>query len=177
MAYTPYPYPNYGPYYGQPVPDQLAQLRQNQFQQQPVMQAMQTMQQQPVPPQIQPANPISSTQNNGMIWVSGQTEAANWPIAPGCAVALWDSNNPVIYLRQADSTGKPSTKVYDLVERTDAPVQQQAAPQIDLSRYITIEAAEEIIDRRVNDILTERLKRPSKPVKTKEDTENNGQSV
>ncbi len=154
MAYQPYPYGGYqpAPYYPGPVPDQLAQLRQQQMIQPPV----QPMQ----------ANPIQqpAPQNGGINWVGSKTEADNWPIAPGCAVALWDSNNPVIYLRQADSTGKPSTKVYDLVERTDNPAPQQSAPKIDLSRYVTIDQLE--------DILAERLKRPAKAAKVKEDTEN-----
>lgn len=154
MAYQPYLYGGYqpAPYYPGPVPDQLAQLRQQQMIQPPV----QPMQ----------ANPIQqpAPQNGGINWVGSKTEADNWPIAPGCAVALWDSNNPVIYLRQADSTGKPSTKVYDLVERTDSPAPQQPAPQVDLSRYVTIDQLE--------DILAERLKRPAKAAKVKEDTEN-----
>ena len=154
MAYQPYPYGGYqpAPYYPGPVPDQLAQLRQQQMIQPPV----QPMQ----------ANPIQqpAPQNGGINWVGSKTEADNWPIAPGGAVALWDSNNPVIYLRQADSTGKPSTKVYDLVERTDNPAPQQSAPKIDLSRYVTIDQLE--------DILAERLKRPAKAAKVKEDTEN-----
>ena len=37
---------------------------------------------------------------------------------------------------------------------------------------MTIEAAEEIIEQRVNEILSERLKRPSKAAKQKEDTDN-----
>ncbi len=162
MAYQPYPYGGYQPtpYYPSPVPDQLAQLRQQQMQQliQPSVQPMQT-------------NPIQqpAPQNGGINWVGSKMEADNWPIAPGCAVALWDSNNPVIYLRQADSTGKPSTKVYDLVERMDGPAQQQAASQVDLSRYMTIEAAEEMIEQRVNEILSERLKRPAKSTAKKED--------
>ena len=151
MAYQPYPYGGYqpAPYYPGPVPDQLAQMRQQQMIQPPV----QPMQ----------ANPIQqpAPQNGGINWVGSKTDADNWPIAPGCAVALWDSNNPVIYLRQADSTGKPSTKVYDLVERTDNPAPQQSAPQIDLSRYVTIDQLE--------NILAERLKRPSKATKQKEE--------
>lgn len=158
------PYSGY-PYYTQPAPDQLTQLRQQQMQQ-PMMQGPQ-MVQQPVQP-MPPVNP----QNNGIIWVGSKQEADAYLVAPGSAVALWDSNNPVIYLRQADSTGKPSTKVYDLVERSDAAPVQRQEPQIDLSKYITIDEAEEIIDRRVNDILAERLKRPSKGTKLKEDTEN-----
>lgn len=153
MAYYPQ-YPGYQPYYPQSVPDQLAQLRQNQMQQ-PMIQQPQPMQ----PQMMQQPGP----QNSGMIWVGSKQEADAYLVAPGSAVALWDSNNPVVYLRQADSTGKPSTKIYDLVERTDAPA-QQTVPQIDLSRYVTIDQLE--------DILAERFKRPSKPVKTKEDTEN-----
>lgn len=162
MAYQPYPYPGYqpAPYYPQPVPDQLAQLRQNQMQQ-PMMQGAQMAQQgQPMQPQMPSANPMAGNVQNGMIWVSGRQEADGFLIAPNSAVALWDQNNPVVYLRKADSTGKPSTVVYDLVERTDDPP-AQTAPQLDLSKYVTREQLE--------DILTERLKRPSKPAKTKED--------
>lgn len=135
--------------YTPPVMDRLAQLRKNQ---QVNSQTVQTS----TPTAAPPAPP----QNSGVIWVSGKEEADKWPIAFGCAVALWDANNPVIYLRQADSTGKPSTKVYDLVERTDAP----PPPQVDLSRYVTIDQLE--------DILAERFKRPAKAAKVKEDTEN-----
>ena len=38
-------------------------------------------------------------------------------------MTLWDSNAPVIYLKQADASGKPSMKIYDLVERNSRPVQ------------------------------------------------------
>lgn len=161
MAYQPYPYGGYqpAPYYPGPVPDQLSQLRQNQIQQ-PVIQGPQMPQQpQQLPPNIGAVPPTGGPQNSGIIWVSGKGEADGYLVAPNSAVALWDANNPVIYLRQADSTGKPSTKVYDLVERTDA----SPTPQVDLSRYVTIDQLE--------DILAERLKRPAKAAKVKEDTE------
>ena len=166
MAYNPYPYGGYQPtpgYYPGPVPDQLAQLRQNQMQP-PMMQGAQ-MPQQPQPMQtnagqVQPNGP----QNSGIIWVSSKLEADGYLVAPNSAVALWDANNPVIYLRKADSTGKPSTVVYDLVERTDNPGPQQSAPQIDMSQYVTLEQLEAI--------LAERLKKPAKPTKLKEDTDN-----
>lgn len=144
MAYTPYPYGGYPQYYPQPVPDQLAQLRQNQMQ----------------PPQMAPQPP---QQNSGMIWVACKAEADSYPIAPGCAVALWDSGAPVVYLRQADNTGKPSTKTFDLVERM-APTTAQATQQLDLSRFVTIDQLDEI--------LAERLKRPSKAAQKKEDIDN-----
>ena len=159
MAYQPYPYGGYqpAPYYPGPVPDQLSQLRQNQQMQPQTMQGPQQPQQ--LPPNIGAMPPTGGPQNSGIIWVSGKGEADGYLVAPNSAVALWDANNPVIYLRQADSTGKPSTKVYDLVERTDA----SPTPQVDLSRYVTIDQLE--------DILAERFKRPAKTAKVKEDTE------
>lgn len=163
MAYPTYQYPGYQPapnYYSGPVPDQLAQLRQNQMQQ-PMMQGPQMPQQVQPMQQMPTANPMAgSAQNNGIIWVQNKFEADGYLVAPNSAVALWDANNPVIYLRKADSTGKPSTVVYDLVERADNPV-QQAAPQIDAERFVTWD--------KLDEYLAERLKLPVKAQKTKEE--------
>lgn len=167
MAYQTYPYPGYQPasYYPGPVPDQLAQLRMQQQNQQMMQgqQMPQPVQPQPIQTNMGPLNPTGVPQNSGIIWVSGKGEADGYPVVPNSAVALWDANNPVIYLRKADSTGKPSTVVYDLVERTDNPP-AQAAPQIDLNKYVTWDKLDEYI--------AERLKRPAKTAKTKEDTDN-----
>ena len=154
MAYNQYPYGGYqpAPYYSQPAPDQLAQLRQN---------AMQPPAQ-PVPQQMLPATPAASAAQNGIIWVSGKQDADAYWVAPNSAVALWDANNPVIYLRKADSTGKPSTEVYDLVPRTDS--QTAPGPQFDLNNVVTWDKLEEY--------LAERLKKPAKRDKQKEDAEN-----
>ena len=88
--------------------DQLMQLRQN-FQ--PNMQQV---------PQQQAAPSI--------VWVQNEMEAANYLVAPNSAVTLWDSNAPVVYLKQADASGKPSMKIYDLVERSRRPAQPPHAP-------------------------------------------------
>lgn len=147
-----------------PVPDRLAQLRQNQMQGPTMPMTQMTQQPQPMQTNMGPLTPSGGPQNNGIIWVSGKAEADGYLVAPNSAVALWDSNNPVIYLRQADSTGKPSTKVYDLVERTDSPASQQAAPQIDWDRIVTWD--------KLDEYLADKLKRPAKAAKTKEDTDN-----
>ena len=62
------------------------------------------------------------TNSPTIIWVSGTTEAQNYPIAPNNAVTLWDKSGKTVYVKQADATGKPSLSIYDLVERkeTDA---------------------------------------------------------
>ena len=108
-------YPYYGnPYYPAPMQDNLMQMRQ---QYQP--QQMQPLTQ---PPQ----NPIAQ---GGVQWVSGEQEARSWMIAPNAAVALWDSTAPTVYLKQADASGKPTLKIYDLVERAEnAPDRANAKP-------------------------------------------------
>ena len=102
MAYNPY----FNPYYGQPMPDNLMQMRQLQ---QPQMQAQ-------MQPQMQMQNPIAQ---GGVQWVNGEQEARGYLIAPNSAVALWDSSAPTVYLKQSDASGKPTLKIYDLVERAE----------------------------------------------------------
>ena len=110
MAFTPYYQPNY---YQPPMPDNLMQMRQQQM-----MQPMQQPMQQPVQ-----QNPVAQ---GGVQWVSGEQEARGYLIAPNSAVALWDSTAPTVYLKQADASGKPTLKIYDLVERAEtAPTASQ----------------------------------------------------
>ena len=101
MAFNPY-YQN--PYYPQPMPDNLMQMRQQQMMQ-------------PAPPPV-PQNPVAT---GGVQWVSSEQEARGYLIAPNSAVALWDSTAPTVYLKQADASGKPTLKIYDLVERAETP--------------------------------------------------------
>ena len=99
MAFNPY-YQN--PYYPQPMPDNLMQMRQQQMMQ-------------PAPPPV-PQNPVAP---GGVQWVSSEQEARGYLIAPNSAVALWDSTAPTVYLKQSDASGKPTLKIYDLVERAE----------------------------------------------------------
>lgn len=108
-------YPYYGNPYMPPMQDNLAQLRQQQ------MQAIPPMPQNPLP-------------QSGVQWVSGEQEARSWMVAPNAAVALWDSTAPTVYLKQADASGKPTLKVYDLVERLASAPDTQKAPS---AEYVT----------------------------------------
>lgn len=117
MAYTPYGWQN--PYYPPPMQDNLMQMRQMQ---QPQMQSQ-------IPQALQ--NPVAQS---GVQWVNGEQEARNWMIAPNAAVALWDSSAPTVYLKQADASGKPTLKVYDLVERLASAPDAQKAPA---AEYVT----------------------------------------
>lgn len=116
MAFNPY-YQN--PYYPQPMPDNLMQMRQQQMMQ-------------PAPPPV-PQNPVAT---GGVQWVSSEQEARGYLIAPNSAVALWDSSAPTVYLKQADASGKPTLKIYDLVERTET---ASNAPQKQGAEFVTRE--------------------------------------
>lgn len=116
MAFNAYGYQN--PYYPPPMPDNLAQFRQNQM----------------IPQMGQPQQTQNPVAQSGVQWVNGEMEARNWMIAPNSAVALWDSGAPTVYLKQADASGKPSLKIYDLVERIETP---PAAPKNREGDYVT----------------------------------------
>lgn len=83
------------------------------------------------------------TNQNGIIWVPNEQAAIDYLVAPNSAVTLWNSNAPVVYLKQADASGKPSMKVYDLVERTQRPVQ---APTVEYAPLARLEALEARLD-------------------------------
>lgn len=100
----------------------------------PYLQQPQQMIQPAQAPQIQ--QPSAQPSIN---WVSGDREAAAYPVAPNNAVALWSQSEPVVYLKQADATGKPSMKIYDLVERT-----QSAAPAVEEKPFATREELERV---------------------------------
>lgn len=158
-------YPYYGGYYQPPMPDNLSMLRQQggQYPQYPqYQQGMQNVQQ-GGQQALQQGNNISS----GMIWVSGEMEAKEFPLAPNTAVTLWDSNNPVVYLKKADASGKPTTETYDLVRRDSAAqqaVQRSVAPTAD---YITRDEFS-ALEAKLNGFINEKTTSKSKKTVTEE---------
>lgn len=151
MAYNPYGWQN--PYYAPPMPDNLMQMRQQQMQ--PMAPQMQQM------PQA-PQNPVAQS---GVQWVSGEQEARSWMIAPNAAVALWDSTSPTVYLKQADASGKPSLKIYDLVER---PEMTPGAPQVKTGEYVTRKEFDALA------ALVGEIRGKEKPVKKTKEAETDG---
>ena len=72
----------------------------------------------PIPvPQPQPQINQNQNQNNPIIWVSGEAGAKAFLVAPNTTVQLWDSENPVIFLKSADASGMPSMKILDYTIR------------------------------------------------------------
>lgn len=97
MAFGNYQYNPYVNPYANPYNQQMPTFQQNIPQQMPTMQ--------------------NTAQNSGFVWVDGIDEANNFYVAPNNAVQLWDKNAPCIYKKSADSTGKPTMQIFDLVER------------------------------------------------------------
>lgn len=120
MAYQQQPYYN-GGYYPQyqngAMPDVLNQYK-GQYQQ-PIPQMQQNMTQpmQQNFQQMQTPTQAPSNQNNDIIWVQGEAGAKGYLVAPNNRVVLWDTENPVIYVKSADASGIPSMRVLDFIER------------------------------------------------------------
>lgn len=107
----------------------------------PMYQPMQQpVQQQPVQQPVQQTAPQTYSpviNQSGIIWISGEQEAAMYPIAPNNAVALWAKDGKTIFLKSADATGKPTMRIYDLVERAETPSENVPATDNKLANYAT----------------------------------------
>lgn len=112
MAYNqPYYNGGYFPQYQNgAVPDMLNQYK-GQYQQ-PIQQMQQNM-----PTQQMQMPPIPPKPINDIIWVQGLEGAKGFLVAPNNTVVLWDTENPVIYVKTADASGIPSMRVLDFQER------------------------------------------------------------
>ena len=125
MAYPFYqsPYQQFGGYYPQGY--------------QPAAQPQMVQPQQVQPTQMPVVNQAPST--SGIIWVSGLAEAQAFPVVANSAVALWENSGKTIFLKSSDATGKPSLRIYDLVERTDSSSTASGSPGEKTSDYASRE--------------------------------------
>ena len=131
--YSPYPNMNYqNPYY-----------QQQQAVTPGAVNAYATQQQAFVQPQYQQQYQL----NSGFQWVQGEAAAKAYHVEPGQTILLMDSDNPVLYYKSTDSSGRPIPMiVYDLVERKQSATDSvEEKMNIDLSEYIRRDEIEEII--------------------------------
>ena len=152
MMFGQQPYVYQQPIYNQPIGQPISQ---------PMQEPMMRPQYQPAPQmpayQPQPQQP----QNQSIIWIPNEQAANDIIVAPNNAVTLWDMNAPIVYVKKADASGKPTMTTYDLVERAQA-APAPAAPRRDMSEeYVTRREFEELVAK-----LTAPSARPAR--KTKE---------
>ena len=89
-------------------------------------------------PQMQyPAPQPQQSGGQSIIWVPNEQAANEFIVAPNNAVTLWDMNAPVVYVKKADASGKPTMTTYDLVERVTAPVSRIAPQTAPMAEYVT----------------------------------------
>lgn len=153
-----YPYGNYNYFPATYQPYQQSYYNPQMTQNQPLQQTA----------PAQPNNAPSS-----IIWINGINEAATYPVAPNNAVALWDSSAPTIYLKQADPSGKPTIKIFDLVERTQTPVETPKKEEVKLHDYATKNDLDGLKMAAEGEIgsLRERIEKMSHTKRNKEDDE------
>ena len=155
MPYNPYAY-QMPTYYGQPMPDNLAQLRQGVGYQSPMMQQ----------PTAQTAQATPS-----IIWVQGEEGAKAYMVAAGNSVLLMDSENSTFYIKATDSSGMPQLlRIFDYTERTAAQKQPTQAAKAQAGEFVTRAEFDALAAR--FDALT-----ADKPLTKKKENENAKSSV
>lgn len=106
---------------------------------------------------VQPIQNYSPAINqSGIIWISGLQEAQMFPIAPNAAVALWQKDGKTIFLKSADATGRPSLKIYDLVERAEESTEVTANKDVSVPAYAKEEDLGKLagVVKSMNDIIS-----------------------
>lgn len=93
-----------------------------------------------VAPVYYPTTPVTpqptQTPSSTLVWVQGEGAAKVYPVAPGNKVALFDSENPVVYIKEVDMFGKPfDMEIYDLVKREVS----KEPPEKEFKDYVTRE--------------------------------------
>lgn len=124
------PYVYQQPIYNQPIS-------------QPMQDPMMRPQYQPAP-QMQQYQP-QQNQNQSIIWIPNEQAANDFIVAPNNAVTLWDMNAPVVYVKKADASGKPSMVTYDLVERVQPVITPVTARKDMMEEYVTRKEFDELV--------------------------------
>ena len=57
---------------------------------------------------------------SNITWVQGEAGAKAYIVPNGSSMALFDSENQVIYIKSVDSSGKPSLTILDYVDRDES---------------------------------------------------------
>ena len=94
-------------------------------------------------PMYSPYNPYAQMtpvqpQNNGIIWIQGESAAKSYPVQPGTSVLLMDMDDDVFYIRSSDNSGMPQKlRKFRYTEMTEEVVVPK--PSQEPSQFITRE--------------------------------------
>ena len=116
---------------------------------------------------------VPQTQPNTFNWVQGLEAVKSYPMAPGTKMAFFDSEQPRVYIKAVDVTGKPmELEIYDLVKYE--PVTEET-PKIDTSSFVTeekvLELISDVVKKEVEKAMSEISLKPTSSRKKKGDEE------
>ena len=120
-----------------------------------------------------PYGSSSNSPSSSFVWVQGEAGAKAYPVAAGNKVALFDSENPVVYIKSTDINGRPNEiEIYDLIKRNS---EEPKEPSMDLSEYIKKKDLETMIaaaaKEQVEKAMSEISLKPTSKTKKKGDDE------
>lgn len=77
-------------------------------------------------------------------YVLGEEEARAMQVAPGTTAYMFNTQEPVAYIKEVDYAGKPVRfEIYDLVKREDKP--KEEVPVINTDSFVTTEQLSSVI--------------------------------
>lgn len=108
---------------------------QNQYSQYPSQQNQYSYQQQ---------QQQTNNNNTNIVWIQGGLAGAKaYPVPPGCAYSLWDSERNTVYVKIVDSSGIPQPiRIFDYNERAES------QESLENKGYVTEERLNEILDEK-----------------------------
>lgn len=95
-------------------------------------------------------------QQSPVIWVNGEVQVENYPLAPNSTVVLWDSEVNTIYIKTTDMFGKSTIQHLDYVER-----EKQNTPKVEENttpEYVTKADFENFVNK-----ISEQISQLNKP--------------
>ena len=108
--------------------------------------------QQPTTPVYTPRNwqqqqstaPLPSYSQSGpatnLIWIQGENAAKSWYVPNGGKMVFFDSEEPVIYIKSVDISGKPEITILDYTERSN----EDRVAQAPVVEYATKEQVDDL---------------------------------
>lgn len=106
----------------------------------------------------QTVSPIQQSQNT-FAWIQGGiATATNYPVAPGNTVVLIDSDNPLLFIKSADLSGKPQPMQtrYLVTEEEYNKLQNGNQNEMISKEYVTKEDFQKYISEAENKFVTKR---------------------
>ena len=112
----------------------------------------------PSAPAPQSTTPVQQPQNT-FVWIQGgESTATNYPVAPGNTLILIDSDNPLLFIKSTDLSGKPQPmqKRYMVTEEEYRKLQNGSNFNQNSEMYVTKEEFQKYISEAENKFVTKR---------------------